>query len=493
MQQILRHVKKWLGGRSKNGGGRARRAPSVRPALEQLERREVPAVLGVSFHGGPVLAHVEVDTVFLGQAWSTTPGLPQEAGAINQYLSYLSGSSYMTMLEQYGVDGGYRTGSTTAPFTLGGVIDDSGIRAALNYEILHGGVQAPDANRLYVVYTPPGVRVTRDGGINGVNFGGYHDFFVDSLHQVVAYAVLPNPVGNDVLPGLSAFSSLTVITSHELAEAATDPTYSGWYNNTLGLSGEIGDLVEPSHGTLGGYAVQREWSNVDGRGILPVARIDVAADFTARSTQEYYMGIFAGRPASYAGPTSEGGLIGRYYEQLLGRASVTAGELQYWYGRMISANWSDEQLQATMMSAAPIADNTPWLTAVYRGMLGRAPDAGGLQFWESALPKLGRYQVALDFAESQEGEGYEAVLDYDRYLGRAASPTERAYWATLLVQDKITREQMVDDFLASNEYFIKHDSTNEGWLTGLYNNLLDRQPDPGGYAFWLNYLRAGGG
>jgi hypothetical protein len=50
----------------------------------------------------------------------------------------------------------------------------------------------------------------------------------------------------------------------------------------------------------------------------------------------------------------------------------------------------------------------------------------------------------------------------------------------------------VDNLLASNMFFNNHGRTNEGWITALYNDLFSRNPDPNGYAFWLDYLRAGG-
>jgi hypothetical protein len=60
---------------------------------------------------------------------------------------------------------------------------------------------------------------------------------------------------------LSTIQLLEEVASHELAEAITDPQLNAWYDNALGVSGEIGDLSNLSYSTLNGYVVQNEFSN----------------------------------------------------------------------------------------------------------------------------------------------------------------------------------------------------------------------------------------
>src|SRR6516162_11140501 len=81
------------------------KANKARLAVECLEGRELPAV---TFHGGPVLSHVEIQPLFLGSEWATNPNLAAEANQITQYLQLLTNSSYMDMLTWagYGVGRG---------------------------------------------------------------------------------------------------------------------------------------------------------------------------------------------------------------------------------------------------------------------------------------------------------------------------------------------------------------------------------------------------
>jgi hypothetical protein len=62
---------------------------------------------------------------------------------------------------------------------------------------------------------------------------------------------------------MQAFEALTVTSSHELAEAITDPVPgAGWYDD---VNGEIGDICAWQTETIAGYSVQKEWSNAQGQ------------------------------------------------------------------------------------------------------------------------------------------------------------------------------------------------------------------------------------
>jgi hypothetical protein len=146
----------------------------------------------------------------------------------------------------------------------------------LRQEIAGHRLLPPDANRLYVVYLPPEVRLT------GNNLSGYHSMNFDLLKGTIYYAVITDqsalyPMGYP--GGLTSFQKQTAVTSHELAEAVTDPnTVTGWrdYNPFSKTKGdEIGDISQDlartslnATGVLNGYVVQKEWSNRANASIL---------------------------------------------------------------------------------------------------------------------------------------------------------------------------------------------------------------------------------
>jgi hypothetical protein len=258
----------------------ARAFSRTRLGVESLDERAVPA--GVSPGTGHLLANVEVTAVFDGY-------VPQSAPLTN-FLNQIVDSPYLDQLGEYSTGGqtigrgsfsGTDVGnSATRQEYLGGswytTTDDADITNMLDYEIAAGRVPAPDGNRLYVVYTQPGTVVNALGGsagqvsngsAGGKGFGGYHTSATDYSGRTYYYAVIVDPTGYPGGPpaGRTSLQTDTITTSHEMAEAITDPVlFTGWRDSS---NSEIGDLAESIHppggtyATLDGFTVQKLWSN----------------------------------------------------------------------------------------------------------------------------------------------------------------------------------------------------------------------------------------
>jgi hypothetical protein len=296
----------------------ARRRPEarrVRPQVEGLEDRRVMTV-GLVSPTGSVLPNVEVVPIFYGSHWHTDA--PSDVGYLTNFLQDLVNSPYMDMLTNAGYSDAAgnlvgRGSSTGAIFTSDGGTyngqyeqDTLGLTPAANLSIPNPGITnatltnnsiqgtlqwwikndgqfaglQPDSNRLYVIFVEPGVEVsdpqptgnppvttTWTSGNEDPNqvshFYAYHDSFAgqdNSNHHVnIRYAVVPYEDGgivNNTNPWLSVRDTLTEATSHEVAEAVTDPDNSGFRDNNTGK--EIGDIVANEVVYQHGYAVQRE-------------------------------------------------------------------------------------------------------------------------------------------------------------------------------------------------------------------------------------------
>ncbi len=156
------------------------------------------------------------------------------------------------------------------PLTAGSTITDALIRSRLQADVNSGLLQAPNANTLYVVYVQPDVAVNLGSGQGTTQQGilGYHTAFVGAGAVSIRYAVVVSPggaAGNSILPeAKTAIDQLTAVTSHELAEAVTDPDVNSIVNNgRLGWfdpqRGEIGDIEENNPNAfvlLDGHLVQ---------------------------------------------------------------------------------------------------------------------------------------------------------------------------------------------------------------------------------------------
>jgi hypothetical protein len=245
------------------------RNPLTRPAFELLEDRNLMSVV---YGGGPLLPHVQIETVFYGRQWYDDRGLYQSTGSIDRYFTDITQSSYMDLLSEYGIgrgsflDGVINLGNPPR----GSVVDDSEIQTMLDTGIHRGYFDTPTSNQLYFVFTLPNVLVTAGGGDSQNEFLGYHSTFYDPAYGPIDYAVIPHPIGNSDIWGFSAFQQQTAVSSHELAEAATDPDcQTGWQDADTGIQGEIGDLAVDYFALLDGYVVQAEYLNSFGGPVIP--------------------------------------------------------------------------------------------------------------------------------------------------------------------------------------------------------------------------------
>jgi len=255
---------------SRSGRKQYRRRSAARPRFEALEDRQVPTV---SFFGGNVLPHVQAQAVFLGHEFSSGPA-NAETATLNAFLKDITSGAYLQALGRagYGVGPGSAVAGAVdnTSIAAGSTISDAFIRTRLQADVSSGLLQAPNANTLYVVYVQPDVAVNLGGGQGTTQQGilGYHTAFVGANGAAIRYAVVVSPggpAGNSVLPeARSAIDQLTAVTSHELAEAVTDPDVNsnvnggrlGWFDPQRG---EIGDIEENNPNAfvrLDGFLVQ---------------------------------------------------------------------------------------------------------------------------------------------------------------------------------------------------------------------------------------------
>jgi hypothetical protein len=266
--------------------------PAVRPAVEHLEARLVPA--HVTYHGGAVISHVDLETVYWGQDWTTFYNFYDQVG-LDNFASTIAQSSYLSMLGEYGVGrgnfGGHDVVAGSQAPANGATVTDDQILNMLYSEISHWNLHQSTGQQVYVVYLPPGVHSQHEESQLAL---GHHDSFTAWFpqwtptalrwsQQTVPYIVVPDPATNPIwliaeangrIPwGFSDFQKQTEITSHELAEALTNPAHGGWYDSNpsdyLPNGNEIGDIANLDWTYLDGYVVQREWSNNFSRDIAP--------------------------------------------------------------------------------------------------------------------------------------------------------------------------------------------------------------------------------
>lgn len=122
-------------------------------------------------------------------------------------------------------------------------------------------------------------------------------------------------------------------------------------------------------------------------------------------------------------------IIKQYYRDYLRREAEPAGVT--FYRELWRADGGPDNVVANIISseeffASAGGTNRLWVTELYRRLLGREPDAAGLDYWTTRLDsgQLSRQQVVFGFTRSNEN--FTNLINgwYQQYLGRAPSADE---------------------------------------------------------------------
>ncbi len=142
---------------------------------------------------------------------------------------------------------------------------------------------------------------------------------------------------------------------------------------------------------------------------------------------------------------------------------------------------------------ARFAANDPWfaantVAAIYSALLHRSPDPAGLQNWTAWIRARGAVNTTAEIAASAEywrlnGSSWDGFVTglYRDLLGRAADPSGLAWWV-----DQLSSGQM-----GSRTATASFDQTPESRLrraSAIYPRVLHRDADPGGAAWAASVL-----
>lgn len=166
------------------------------------------------------------------------------------------------------------------------------------------------------------------------------------------------------------------------------------------------------------------------------------------------------------------------------------------------------QVLTIKQSGSPIYDPTFFVRQLYLDLLARDAEPGGLTFWTKELTSgaESRQQVAYNFFASGEFaeqglfvlSAYLAVLGRDAdfggwlsYYGRLRCGTQAGASGCTGIAG-MTQLQLIQEFVSSQEFQTTYGAlTNAEFVRRVYLNVLGREPDAGGLAFYTNALTAG--
>lgn len=231
-------------------------------------------------HGG----HQIPNAAFLAIYWNKTVANSTETSTLNGFhydtiqhqiaafaQNFADGGNWdnsatddYTVIQQYGssdaiVGSLFHRTELVDTQTTTGMIRDSSIRSYLK-TLFDAHKVVVDENTVYGIYFPSGMKVSLQG-TSCSSFCGYHSHFTYNGLQI-KYAAFPYlDCSACKLNSLTVADMLTIVTSHEIREAVTDPGLDAWYDR----SGYEADDKCAWHNlyqmTSGGFFVQPEYSN----------------------------------------------------------------------------------------------------------------------------------------------------------------------------------------------------------------------------------------
>lgn len=174
------------------------------------------------------------------------------------------------------------------------------------------------------------------------------------------------------------------------------------------------------------------------------------------------------------------------------------GEVSSLASLLSSGQLSRTQSVQNHMSAAEHFNVFAPIIRLYRAYFVRFPDFGGLDYWTRQF-RFGvpPSSISQNFASSQEFQQATGGLSnagfitycYQVVLGRQPDSGGYNYWLGQLDSGARNRGEVMLAFSESAEY--QAASLNRVWMSMLYHGMFRRTPDQGGYDFWLGQLDAG--
>lgn len=131
-----------------------------------------------------------------------------------------------------------------------------------------------------------------------------------------------------------------------------------------------------------------------------------------------------------------------------------------------------------------------FVARAFERLQGRAPTTEEAAQWKETVRSGSRLGLAEQLVRS---EHFSGVLVDDLYLsalGRPADGGGRTYWVTTMAEG-LKYEHLGTLFYGSPEYVRRAGHTNASFVTSLYRNILGREPDAEGLAYWVGLLDGG--
>ncbi|HVX15872.1 MAG TPA: DUF4214 domain-containing protein [Pirellulales bacterium] len=128
---------------------------------------------------------------------------------------------------------------------------------------------------------------------------------------------------------------------------------------------------------------------------------------------------------------------------------------------------------------------------LFQEVLHRSANSADVSYFLNQVDAGVPFPTIIDnFLNSSEVHADQVTDDFTTYLGRSPDAAGAAYWQNQL-DDGLPEDQFIVSLIASPEYYANHGSTDSGFVTGLYQDVLGRSASPAEVSYWDNQLAGG--
>ena len=200
------------------------------------------------------------------------------------------------------------------------------------------------------------------------------------------------------------------------------------------------------------------------------------------------------------------GFVRRGYSLMLGRDADADG-LRYYVDLLTSGRLSGAQMVSNFMHSPEFTDkkvsNEEAVTILYRVMMNREPDAGGLAYHKANLDRGLSYNCVINnFSGSPEfgdicvksgitpGTVGLEWRDQNPLVTDFVNRNGLNYYCQILLEKTLTPQQVAHGFVFSPEC-VNRGLSDRDFIAMLYHLYMGREADEGGMNYYLNALSSG--
>ena len=185
------------------------------------------------------------------------------------------------------------------------------------------------------------------------------------------------------------------------------------------------------------------------------------------------------------------------YRDFLGREGDAEG-IQFYVNLLNGGTATRFAIIESFLLSPEFQNGLPSITRLYFSFFGRIPDYGGLTFQLAAFRSGTPLEViAQNFVNSPEFTNTYGALTNDQYinlvyqnvLNRPPDPDGYTFYLNHLNNGTLTKGQMMIGFSESVEF--QNLTSNESFVVGVYVGMLKRTPEPAGLDFYVDLLDGG--